>query len=109
MRENERPSREMDFIEREGPVKSKEKGLVTLHGVIHCATEITTEPSKSSFNASIAEKEKYRDNKGETDIHRCGEQAESKLGCKDPFAKSFILSVISCVKFSSQLSPLCLC
>lgn len=36
---------------REGPVKSKEKGLVTLHGVIHCATEITTEPSKSSFNA----------------------------------------------------------
>lgn len=37
---------------REGPVKSKEKGLATVHGVIHCATEIITEPSKSSFNAS---------------------------------------------------------
>lgn len=27
---------------REGPDISKEKGLVTLHGVIHCATEIIT-------------------------------------------------------------------
>lgn len=42
--------------EREGPVKSEEKGLVTLHGLIHCATEITTEPSKSSFNAWMEEK-----------------------------------------------------
>lgn len=37
---------------REGPVKSQEKGLVTLHRVIHCAAEITTEPSKSAFKAS---------------------------------------------------------
>lgn len=34
----------VDIIGREGPVKSKEKGLVTLYGLIHCATEITTEP-----------------------------------------------------------------
>lgn len=32
---------------RLGRVKSKEKGLVTLHGVSHCSAEITTEPSKS--------------------------------------------------------------
>lgn len=37
---------------REGPVKSQEKGLVTLHRVIHCAAEIITEPSKSAFKAS---------------------------------------------------------
>lgn len=54
---------------REGPVKSKEKGLATLHGVIHCAPEIIREPSKSSVNASIEEEEKQRDNKGEADIH----------------------------------------
>lgn len=82
--------------------------MVTLHGVIHCATEITTEPSKSSFNASIEGKERRRDNKGETDIHRHGEQVKSKAGEKDHFPKSFIKSVISGVKLSSQLSPLCL-
>lgn len=63
---------------REGLLKSKEKGLVTLHGVIHCAAEITTEPSKSYFNASIEGKEKQRDNKEKTDIHRHGEQEKSK-------------------------------
>lgn len=43
---------------------SKGKGLVTLHRLIHCSTEITAEPSKSSFNASIEEEEKHVDNKG---------------------------------------------
>lgn len=42
----------MDEHYREGPVKSQEKGLVTLHRVIHCAAEITTEPSKSANKAS---------------------------------------------------------
>lgn len=78
-----------DGCNREGPVKSKEKGLVTLHGVIHCAAEIITEPSKSSFNASIEEKEKHRDNKGETDIHRHGEQAKSKAEKEGPVSKVF--------------------
>lgn len=50
--------RGQDGCYREGPVKSKEKGLATLHGMIHCAAEIITEPSKSSFNASIEGKEK---------------------------------------------------
>lgn len=37
---------------REEPVKSQEKGLVTLHRVSHCAKAITTKPSKSAFKAS---------------------------------------------------------
>lgn len=41
-----------DGCYREGLIKNKETGLVILHEMIHCATEIITEPSKSSFNAS---------------------------------------------------------
>lgn len=71
-----------------------------MHGVIHCAPEIITEPSKSSFNALIEEKEKHSDdNKRETDIHRHREQAKSKKHKKDYF-KSFIESVISGIKLS---------
>ncbi len=99
VREKKR-QRAVDGCYREGPVKSKEKGLVTLHEVIHCAAEIITEPSKSSFNASIEEKEKHRDNKGDTDMHGHGEQAKSKAEKKDQFLKSFIKSVISGVKLS---------
>jgi len=84
--------------EREGPAKSKEKGLITLQRVIHCAPEITTEPSKSSFNAAMEEKETRGDDKRETDIHRHGEQAKSKAENKDHFPKSFIKCVISDTK-----------
>lgn len=98
VREKERQRAE-DGCYREGPVKSKEKGLATLHGVIHCAPEIITEPSKSSFNAPIEEKEKHSDNKRETDIHRHSKQAKSKKHKKDYF-KSFIESVISGIKLS---------
>lgn len=75
--------------------------MVTLHGVIHCATEIITEPSKSSFNTSIEEKERHRNNKGETDIRGHEDQAKSKTEEeKDQFPKSIIESVISGVKLS---------
>lgn len=85
VREREKKTERRGGCCREGSVKSKEKGLVTLDGVIHCAPEITTEPSKSFFNASIEEKEKHRDNKGGTDIHRHGEQVKSKAEKKDHF------------------------
>lgn len=74
--------------------------MVTLHGLTHCATEITTEPSKSSCNALTAEKEERRDNKGATDIHRHEARMKSKaVQKKDQFSKSFMDSVISGVKF----------
>lgn len=63
-----REERRMDVVGR-GWLKARKKGLATLHGVIHCAPEIITESSKSSFNASNEEEEKQRDNKGEADIH----------------------------------------
>lgn len=75
--------------------------MVTLHGVIHCATEIITEPSKSSFNALVEERKSHRDNNRETDIHRHGDQAKSKAEKKkEKFPKSFTESVISGVKLS---------
>lgn len=89
----------MDVIGK-GQLKGKEKGLATLDGVIHCATEIITELSRSSFNASIEEKEKHKDNKAETDIHRHGGQAKSKLDKKGQYPKSFTESVISGIKLS---------
>lgn len=73
-REEER-QRDEDGCSREGPVKSKGKGLAALRGMMHCATEIIREPSKSSFNALIGEKEKRGDNKRETE--RRGEIKET--------------------------------
>lgn len=86
----------MDVIGR-GQLKAT---LATLHGLIHCATEIITEPTKSSFNVSVEEKEKCQVNKGETDIHRHRGQVKSKEEKKGQFPKSFTESVISGVKLS---------
>lgn len=66
--------------------------MVTLYGLIHCATEITTEPSKSSSNTPIEEKEKHRDNKGGEISTDMEEQAKSKEETMDLFPKSFIIS-----------------
>lgn len=41
-----------DGCYREGLIKNKETRSVILYEMIHCATEIITEPSKSAFNAS---------------------------------------------------------
>lgn len=49
-----------DGCYRKRPVKSEEKGLATLDRVFHCAAEIITELSRSSFNASIEEKKKHQ-------------------------------------------------
>lgn len=92
--------RTVDGCYRKRPVKSKEKGLATLDRVIHCAAEIITELSRSSFNASIEEKKKHKGIKADTDIHRHGGQAKSKEDKKDQYPKSFTESVISGIKLS---------
>lgn len=79
----------------EGLLKSKEKGLVTLHQLMHCATEITR-PSKSSSNAQIKDKKKRIDNKREADKHT----TQIKGTKKQPFPKSFTKSVICGPKLS---------
>lgn len=62
-------------------------------GLIRRGAEITTEPSKSSFNALMEEKEMRKENKGETDVHRHGGRAISKEDKKGQYPKSFTESV----------------
>lgn len=63
--------RGVSVMERGGPFKSKEKGLVTLGRVIYCVTEITTEAE--DLNPPLMLRQMTRRNGGteaQTDIEK---------------------------------------
>lgn len=58
-----KPERSVGVMGGKGELNARKWGLVMLHGLIHCATEIT-EQSKSSFNASTEERRNRQQGRG---------------------------------------------